>query len=211
MIHLDPSSVPYSIYTLLNKLSLTYKCFAKFFIHGSIQKTLATDPKLDQKLKTVMNFFKELNLNQQDSRNSYDYGIMFIWKKMQNENLGPVMLLNNKTQIYGEAAILRYLNRFFKSSTNESFQSNDWMDKCTNELVQGDGLKYLSNLNENLIKSKDKFLASNDKPGLADYYNWASIKRMSSKVSKDKLTGINSWMQRLEETDLFIKLLNQRI
>ena len=81
VINLDPKSKPYSIYTLVHKLSLSSKCFVQFFVHGSIQTLLKTDKALEKKLTATKNFFDKMELGLKDPRSTYDFCITFIWKK----------------------------------------------------------------------------------------------------------------------------------
>jgi len=170
---------------------------------------LRDDPVLAKKINATTSFFKECDFDLQDTRTSYDYGITFIWTNISNESLGPEMVVVNTSSIYGEANILRYLNRLFRGASNLGSQSNDWIDKCTNQLVQKRSRDYLTYLNSKLTSGNSKFLVSGDKPGIEDYYNWSAIR--SSGFEIKNLAGIKEWFGRLEASDMFIRLLNERL
>lgn len=124
----------------------------------------------------------------------------------ESAKLGPMLYVNSTTSIYGESSILRHLNRLAKSPL-ESMASCDWMDNCTNLFVsQADKNAYMTHLSKYLVDTKSKFLSSNNKPELADYYNWSAIKSSSLKTSQP---GVKEWMLRLEETDSIFKLVNK--
>jgi len=170
---------------------------------------LKVDSSLAKKINQTKDFFNECDFDLQDSRTSYDYGLTFIWTNSNNEALGPEMVLANASSIYGEANILRYLNRLFKSTSNLGPRSSDWIDKCTNQLVQKGNKEYLINLNRKFMSEKSKFLVSNDKPGLEDYYNWSAVKNSSLQINS--FAGIKEWFSRLEASDIFVKLVNERL
>ncbi len=124
----------------------------------------------------------------------------------ERAKLGPMLYINSTTSIYGESSILRYLNRLTKSPL-ESLQSNDWIDNCTNLLVnQANKSTYLNTLNKFFLDTKSKFLSAKDKPELADYYNWSVVKSLALKTDQQ---GVQEWMLRLEATDSIFKLVNK--
>lgn len=120
---------------------------------------------------------------------------------MQTENLGPVLLLNSTTKLYGEASILRFLNKLLKSQ-KESLSSNDWIDRCSNNFLKDSNGEHLKTLST-YFSSKTKFLSATDVPDVADIYNWSRV--MDSK--SQRTPQVNEWIQRVESNDQFIKLL----
>lgn len=201
VIHLDPKTTPYGIYVLFYKLALRFKSFVQFFIHGSIQRLVANDKPTEKKLKNIMGLFKKIELDLIDSRSTYDYGLTIIWKKMQSENLGPVLLLNSTTKLYGEASIIRFISKLLKSP-KESLSSNDWIDRCTNNFLKEATGEYLNSLST-YFSDKSKFLSATDVPDVADFYNWSRVIDLKSQLTPQ----VNEWITRVESNDQFIKLL----
>ena len=223
VIHLDPKTTPYGIYVLFYKLALRFKSFVQFFIHGSIQRLVANDKPTEKKLKNIMGLFKKIELDLIDSRSTYDYGLTIIWKKsinlmsfnlnhsrklinlnffkVQSENLGPVLLLNSTTKLYGEASIIRFISKLLKSP-KESLSSNDWIDRCTNNFLKEATGEHLNSLST-YFSDKSKFLSATDVPDVADFYNWSRVIDLKSQLTPQ----VNEWITRVESNDQFIKLL----
>lgn len=86
MIHLDPQNVPMDLLTFFDLLTLSFKCFIKFHIHGTVSNELVNNPELENKIQNIVELFDALNLGLNESRNSYDFAFTFIWKKC-NYNL----------------------------------------------------------------------------------------------------------------------------
>ena len=122
---------------------------------------------------------------------------------VESESLGPVLMLNSSTKIYGESNIGRYMNRLIESGLTNTIQTEEWIDKCRNDLGTNVN-KHLTRLNERL--STVDFLSATERPNIADYYNWSMIKQSNVKFNAE-WTALNQWLKRLEESDSFILLL----
>lgn len=117
---------------------------------------------------------------------------------MTDEKLGPVLILNSTTKIYGESNIIRFLHRLY--DTKQSLDRDlDVMDQCTNELVikQQQPL-YLTNLNTLLNKSSRRYLTFGEQPGDADLYVWSVLKQQKNQVDGNKFNKVMAWMQIVE-------------
>ena len=125
---------------------------------------------------------------------------------MDSESLGPVLMLNSSIKIYGESNIARYMNRLIQSSLTNTHQTEEWIDKCRND-VRTNANKYFSQLNKHLSTSV-AFLSATEQPNIADYYNWSMIKQSNVKPNAD-WTALNQWLKRLQESDSFILLLSK--
>ena len=170
-----------------------------------------------------MGLFKKIELDLIDSRSTYDYGLTIIWKKsinlmsfnlkhsrkiitlnffkVQSENLGPLLLLNSTTKLYGEASIIRFISKLLKSP-KESLSSNDWIDRCTNNFLKESTGEHLNSLST-YFSDKSKFLSATDVPDVADFYNWSRVIDLKSQLTPQ----VNEWITRVESNDQFIKLL----
>ena len=80
VIQVDPRHPPYSLFILFNKLTLSRKCFAEFYTHVSAQALVASADTANC-IKNILNIFKQLKLNLNESRNNYDLGFTFVWKQ----------------------------------------------------------------------------------------------------------------------------------
>jgi len=202
---------------LFNQLTLKYKTFVQFYLHGSLNKQENTTT---MKLQSLINVFNKLNLTlDKEPRSSYDYGLTFIAKQMNHNNnqaekqLGPVLTLpQTNKKIYGQVNIFRYLQRLLLQNEKQSKQEqlldtlvlNDCLDKCTNELSENKN-NYLNNLNKTF--SSSKYLLG-DKLTLADYYVWSQLKQFNLLTSSSSSqASLNEWSKRVESSDQFIQLL----
>jgi len=205
---------------LFNQLTLKYKTFVQFYLHGSLNKQENTTT---MKLQSLINVFNKLNLTlDKEPRSSYDYGLTFIAKQMNHNNnnnnqaekqLGPVLTLpQTNKKIYGQVNIFRYLQRLLLQNEKQSKQEqlldtlvlNDCLDKCTNELSENKN-NYLNNLNKTF--SSSKYLLG-DKLTLADYYVWSQLKQFNLLTSSSSSqVSLNEWSKRVESSDQFIQLL----
>ncbi len=201
---------------MFNQLTLKYKTFVQFYLHGSLNKQENTTTT---KLQSLINVFNKLNLTlDKEPRSSYDYGLTFIAKQMNHNNnnqaekqLGPVLTLpQTNKKIYGQVNIFRYLQRLLLQNEKQSKQEqlldtlvlNDCLDKCTNELSENKN-NYLNNLNKTF--SSSKYLLG-DKLTLADYYVWSQLKQFNLLTSSSQVS-LNEWSKRVESSDQFIQLL----
>lgn len=205
-LEVSPNSMPYSLLAAFGNLATKYKCFMQFFVHGSAVNELKK-PELagtKQKIESMKILFQQLKLDLTDPRNSYDYGISFIWKKTNDENLGPVLTINSKSKVYGEANILRYLTQLVQANSVTE-KENDLMDRCTNLLLKKpDQKSFLSGLLKSLTASE--FLSGTGKQsGLADLYVWSMLKQSSIRSETGK---IFEWMSRVEESCSMLKMVN---
>ncbi len=198
------NTVPYSILAAFNQLSTKFKCFLQFFIHGTALKEFTANSQNESYIRSVIDLFNRLGFNLIDSRNSYDYAVTLIWKKMDSEVLGPVLNLNSTTKIYGESNIVRFLNRL--SGCESNVQIDNWMDKCTNSLLlsRSNTTNYLTSLSKFLESAK--FLSNNGQPGVADFYNWSIIKQL--KCNLNNLSSLSEWVRRIEGQQPLIQLIN---
>lgn len=209
VIHVAAGSIPYSILTAFTQLATRYKCFIQFFVHGSAASALDKTELAAQKnkIKALQELFGKLKLTPQESRSCYDYSVTLIWKKMEDQQLGPALALDTKTTIYGESNILRYFNRLGNSTVSSMFErDSDLMDKCTNELhFQTDkATTYLCQLDKNL-GNDGKFLAFGEKAGLVDLYVWSMLRQ--AKVDTKKLTNVASWMKLVEGSQPMLQMI----
>jgi len=205
VIHVSCKTVPYAVLAAFHQLSSKFKCFLQFFIHGTALKEFAAaNSQNESHVRSVIDLFNKLGFNLVDSRNSYDYAVTLIWKKMESEALGPVLNLNSTTKIYGESNIVRFLNRLTGCESNS--QSDNWMDKCTNCLLlsRSNTASYLTALNKFLESAK--FLSSNSQPDVADYYNWSIIKQL--KCNLNNLSNLSEWVRRIEGQLPLIQSIN---
>lgn len=208
VIQFDATNIlaPLSLLVLFNQLTLKYKTFIQFYLHG----TLLKEDKLKlNKLNKLIQLFNDLNLSlDKEPRNNYDFGLTFVAKKFTSEEkqLGLVLTLpQSNKKIYGEANSFRYLNRLITQQDKQQQQNliiNDSIDKCTNEM-RSNQTGYLNYLNKHLTTSK---YLTGDKPTLADYYVWSQLKQLNLISGK-----LNEWSKRLEESDAFVKVLNSVI
>lgn len=202
---------------MFNQLTLKYKTFVQFYLHGSLNKQENTTTTA-MKLQSLINVFNKLNLTlDKEPRSSYDYGLTFIAKQMNNnqaeKQLGPVLTLpQTNKKIYGQVNIFRYLQRLLLQNEKQSKQEqlldtlvlNDCLDKCTNELSENKN-NYLNNLNKTF--SFSKYLLG-DKLTLADYYVWSQLKQFNLLTSSSSSqASLNEWSKRVESSDQFIQLL----
>jgi hypothetical protein len=71
----------------INQLTLKYKTFVQFYLHGSLNKQENTTTTTTMKLQSLINVFNKLNLTlDKEPRSSYDYGLTFIAKQMNHNN-----------------------------------------------------------------------------------------------------------------------------
>ncbi len=107
VIHFDASDLttvgPLSLFSLFNEMTLKYKTFIQFYLHGTVLKQ---KQKLVH-LNRLIDLFNSLKLTlDNEPRNTYDYGVTFVFKKFsQNERLlGRASLTlpqTNGRRIYG--------------------------------------------------------------------------------------------------------------
>lgn len=203
-LEVSPNSMPYSLLAAFSKLATKYKCFMQFFVHGSAMNELKK-PELagiKKRIESMKKLFEQLKLDLTDPRNSYDYGVSFIWKKTKNESLGPVLTINSKSKVYGESNILRYLTRLVQANLVTE-KENDLMDRCTNLLLKkSDQKNYLASLLKCL--SASEFL-SGKQSGLADLYAWSLLRQSNIKSDTGK---IFEWMNRVQESCCMLKMVN---
>jgi hypothetical protein len=204
---------------LFNQLTLKYKTFVQFYLHGSLNKQENTTTTTTKKLQSLINVFNKLNLTlDKEPRSSYDYGLTFIAKQMNHnqaeKQLGLVLTLpQTNKKIYGQVNIFRYLQRLLLQNEKQSKQEqlldtlvlNDCLDKCTNQLSENKN-NYLNNLNKTF--SSSKYLLG-DKLTLADYYVWSQLKQFNllTSSSSSSQASLNEWSKRVESSDQFIQLL----
>lgn len=192
VINVSSGTMPYGILVAFSKLATKYKCFMQFFIHGSAMK------QSNSKIGALKELFHKLKLDLADARSSYDYGVNLIWKKLTDEKLGSVLILNSTTKIYGESNIIRFLHRL--CNTNPSLDRDlDIMDQCTNELlIKQQQNTYLTYLNNLLTKSSRRYLTFGEEAGSADFYVWSVLKQQKNKIDEKKFGKVVEWMKIVE-------------
>lgn len=214
VISVGAGSMPYSILTAFTQLATRYKCFIQFFVHGSAASALGKNELAAQKKKinALQELFNKLKLNLQETRSSYDYSVTLIWKKMDDEKLGPALALNTKSTVYGESNILRYLNRLGQSGKSSMPErDSDLMDQCTNELrfQSQPTTAYLTGLDGYLGNKANvgKYLSFGERAGVADLYVWSVLRQMRSQVDAKKFANVASWMRLVEGSQPMLQML----
>lgn len=211
VIQIPFNSTPYSLLAAFTQLATRFKCFVQFYLHGSAVKELSKPENAGQrqKIESIKGLFKKLKLDLVESRSKYDYGVSFVWRKFdeKNEALGPVYTLNQKSKIFGESSILRYMNTLMQSKPALQERDFDLMNKCTNEFLintnqQGSYLKYLNNYLEN-----NKFLSVGEKPAMTDLYVWSVLKQ--SKQTINKFVKVSEWMKLVTASFPVAQMLNE--
>lgn len=210
VIQIPCNTTPYSLLAAFTQLATKYKCFAQFYVHGSAVKELAKPENraLKQKIESIKALFKKLRLDLADPRNSYDYAVSFIWKKLNDEKLGPIYATTQRSQVFGESAILCFMNRLIQSKPAAPERDLDLMNQCTNELImKNQQAAYLTHLNQYL--GANKFLSFGERPGMADLYVWSMLRQLKKGLDAKKCGKVSDWMKVVEASSPALQMINE--
>lgn len=206
VIQVNYKFVPYALLVAFSELATKSKCFISFFTHGSAVNELKKCKELQVRHEAIRTLFHTLKLDLVDDRTSYDFGVSIIWKKVTDESLGPHLILNSTTSIFGESNITRYLSHLCQTKSIEMDQ--DSMDKCTNSmLITQTQLPYLAELNKSIVA--DKFVSFGERAGMADFYIWSVVRQMMPKFDGKKFSMVVKWMLLVEGSCPMLQMLGE--
>ena len=114
-IHVDPNYVPVLLFSQINRLAATYKCFVKFHVHGTVLiNEYKNNSKIFSRVENLKELFNKLKVNMNESRLKYDFGFTFVWKTGLDFLLIKWISLKTAFRVkYTELRILRASLRHF--------------------------------------------------------------------------------------------------